>query len=149
MICHGLTLIWGGFASFAFHAGYLHMGHYIDIATVFSMTSYPAFYAIFNLFLEDLNRCCRIGHIVSKLAAIICFLINLWLGFLFKAKRGEWEIKTEIFLLTFVAITVIGIILKALKEWILGRSFRINVGWLIIGFLSIGVGAFCQESIVK
>ena len=149
MICHGLTMIYGGIGSFAFHASYTKMGHKLDITGVFSMTSYPAIYSIFNIFLEDLNRYCRIGDIVSKFAALAGFVVNIWLGFLIVAKRSEWKIGSEIFLGIFVSILIVCLIFKALKEWILGRYFNINVGYLIIALLSIAMGALCQESILK
>ena len=81
LVYHGLILIYGGVGSFAFHASYTNMGHLIDITSVFAMLGYPATYSVFTLFLEDLNRFCWLGDIVSNIAAPLSFIFAMFLGF--------------------------------------------------------------------
>ena len=113
------------------------------------MLGYPALYAVFNLFLEDLNRYCAIGDVVSKLLAMAGFGFNIWLGFWVLAKRGSLSMGSDGVLGLMAGILISGLLLKIVKErCILGRTHYINIWLGIAALVSIGLAAILQEKIL-
>lgn len=137
LVCQGLNLIWGGFASFAFHASYLKMGHYIDIASMSPMIAYLALYACLDMFMEDLNRLPHLnglGEIYSFLMAIIGFVVLIAFGF-YQAATRIWM--NWILIGPGIIIAIAGILKLFVSNVILRRE-----QWITIWIGLVGLACF-------
>ncbi len=111
------------------------------------MIGYPTMYSVANIFLEELNRTSNpyFGQLNSKILAILLFILNLILAIVESTSR-------PVNLTTLIGVIIVtlflSIMVKAIKEDILGRSHYFDYFTLTAALICIILGLFSNELII-